>query len=49
MLSLHFIGCFIGKNLINKLMEIGISAEGDSVLMSIATIILNNVLIKYEI
>ena len=49
MLSLHFIDYFIGKNLIDKLMEIGIFAEGDSVLMSIATIILNNVLIKYGI
>lgn len=38
MLSLHYKDCFIGKNLINKLMKIGIPAGVNSALMSMATI-----------
>ena len=47
MLSLKLKNCFVGKKLIGKLMKIGIPAGVNSALMSIATILLNNALVKY--
>lgn len=47
MLSLRLKDCLIGKHLIGKLIKIGIPAGVNSGLMSIATILLNNALVKY--
>lgn len=47
MLSLCLKDCFEGINLTGKLVKIGIPAGVNSALMSIATILLNNVLAKY--
>lgn len=47
MLSLKIKDGIAGKKLIGKLIKIGIPAGVNSALMSIATILLNNVLVKY--
>lgn len=47
MLSLKVKDCLAGKNLLGKLIKIGIPAGVNSALMSIATILLNNALVKY--